>query len=338
MTKEREDGLHEVEEVVQIDAIDILIACLLGFGLFYFGVTLPTEKRRRRVRERLERFTLQKAQVKKEEPAEIVITRDQLSTIPLFNRILRRMDFAAALRRLLDQAGMKMTVGSMVLIMLIVASVAFLFTVRLQNPALTMLVTIASGFLPLLWVKRKKKRRLKLFERHFPDALDLMTSALRAGLSFVGALGMVGKEAQPPISEEFSKTYEEQALGVPIEESLQRLTQRIDSLDLRFFVTALLIQRDIGGNLTELLEKISLTIRERFKLIGQVRAQTAQGRFTGWMLTGMPFIMALIISLLNRQYIMLLVTERLGQYMIGMALFMQFLGFLVIRKVVNIKP
>jgi len=326
------------EENVHIDIVDIFIASLLAVGLFYFAVTLPLEKRRRKVRERLERFTLQKAQVPKDEPAEIVITRDQLSTIPLLNRLLRRMDFAAALRRLLEQAGMKITVGSMVLLMLIVASIAFLFTVRLQSPALTVLVTIASGFLPLLWVKYKKKRRLKRFERHFPAALDLMTSALRAGLSFVGALGMVGKEAPSPIGEEFSKTYEEQALGVPIEESLQRLTERIDSLDLRFFVTALLIQRDIGGNLTELLEKISLTIRERFKLIGQVRAQTAQGRFTGWMLTGMPFIMALIISVLNRQYIMLLFTEKLGQYLVGLALFMQFLGFLVIRKVVNIKP
>ncbi|MDZ7339412.1 MAG: type II secretion system F family protein [candidate division KSB1 bacterium] len=323
---------------MHIGIVDILIASLLAFGLFYFGVTIPVEKRRRRVRDRLERFTMQKPHVEKEQTPEIVITRDQLSTIPLFNRVLRRMDFAAALRRLLEQAGMKMTVGSMVLLMLVVASIAFLFTMRLQNPALTVLVTVASGFLPLLWVKQKRKRRLKQFERHFPDALDLMTSALRAGLSFVGALGMVGKEARPPIGEEFSKTYEEQALGIPIEESLERLTQRIDSLDLRFFVTALLIQRDIGGNLTELLEKISLTIRERFKLIGQVRAQTAQGRFTGWMLTGMPFVMALIISVLNRQYIMLLVTEKLGQYMIAMALFMQFLGFLVIRKVVHIKP
>lgn len=323
---------------MNIGIVDILIAALLALGLFYFGVTLPLEKRRRHVRERLERFTLQKPHVEKDATPEIILTRDQLSTIPLFNRILRRMDFAAALRRLLEQAGMKMTVGSMVLLMLVVASVAFVFTIRLQNPALTVLVTVAGGFLPLLWVKHKRKRRLKQFERHFPDALDLMTSALRAGLSFVGALGMVGKEAQPPISEEFTKTYEEQALGIPIEESLERLTERIDSLDLRFFVTALLIQRDIGGNLTELLEKISLTIRERFKLLGQVRAQTAQGRFTGWMLTGMPFIMAMIISVLNRQYIMLLVTEKLGQYMIAMALFMQFLGFLVIRKVVNIKP
>jgi tight adherence protein B len=189
-----------------------------------------------------------------------------------------------------------------------------------------------------LWVSKKKKRRLKKFEKHFPDAVDLMTSALRAGLSFVGALKLVGQEAPEPINQELMKTYEEQSLGVPIEESLERLTSRINSLDLKFFVTALLIQRDIGGNLTELLEKISHTVRERYKLLGQVKAQTAQARFTGWMLTGMPFIMGCIIYVLNPDYIKMLFNEKIGNYMIGGALFLLFIGYFVIRKIVNIKP
>ena len=322
---------------MDIGLIDIFIVTLLMLILLYLIVTMPSRRSRKMARERFEKYVMDK-KPKKDEQGEIVITRAQFSNIPFFNRLLHQFNVATAVRKLIEQAGMTMNVGSLLLLMVFFACLSFLFALRLDNIGFALLISFGGSFLPILWVVQKKKRRLKKFDKHFPDAVDLMTSALRAGLSFVGALKLVGQEAPEPINEELMKTYEEQSLGVPIEESLDHLTKRIESLDLKFFVTALLIQRDIGGNLTELLEKISHTIRERFKLMGQVKAQTAQGRFTGWMLTAMPFIMGGIISVLNPEYIKLLFTEKIGHYMVGGAIFMQILGFFVIRKVVNIKP
>ena len=322
---------------MDIGLTDIFVITFMGMILLYFGISWPLQRQKKLVRERFEKYFTEKEKIE-DEAAEITITRDQLSNIPLLNRFLGKMDASSAIRALLEQAGLTMNVGSLVLFMLFTGSLAFLFAMRMDNIMLSIIVTLGGSMLPIFFVVQKKKRRLKKFEKHFPDAVDLMTSALRAGLSFVGALKLVGQEAPDPINVEFLKTYEEQSLGVPLEECLDRLTKRIESIDLKFFITALLIQRDIGGNLTELLEKISYTIRERFKLIGQVKAQTSQGRFTGWMLSGMPFIMAGIISVLNPSYLQLLFTEKLGQYMVGGALGLQFLGFLVIKKVVNIKP
>ncbi len=323
---------------MNIGLIDIFVVTFLLLLSLSLIVTMPSRRNRKMAKERFEKYVLE-LQTKKDEQdvGKITITRDQFSNIPALNQILNQFNAAARLRRLLEQAGLQMNVGSLLLLMVFFSSVSFLFALRMENIGFAILITIGGGFLPIFWVVRKKKRRLKKFDKHFPDAVDLMTSALRAGLSFVGALKLVGQEAPEPINQELMKTYEEQSLGIPIEESLEHLTQRIQSLDLKFFVTALLIQRDIGGNLTELLENISHTIRDRFKLMGQVKAQTAQGRFTGWMLTAMPFIMAGIISVLNPEYIKLLFTEKIGHYMIYGALFMQLLGFLVIRKVVNIK-
>ncbi|MBN2200792.1 type II secretion system F family protein, partial [bacterium] len=170
-----------------------------------------------------------------------------------------------------------------------------------------------------------------------PDTIDMMTSAIRAGHAFNQAMQLVGDEAPDPVGVEFKRTFEQHNLGLNMREALMNLTGRVDSLDLRLFVTSVLLQRETGGNLTEILEKISYTIRERFKLIGQIRTYTAQGRMSAWIVGTLPIAFVLIISTLNPGYLKPLVQDRLGQMFIGLSAFLQVAGFIIIRKVVQIK-
>src|SRR4030042_6530483 len=179
----------------------------------------------------------------------------------------------------------------------------------------------------------KGTKRLKAFIREFPDALDMMTSAIRAGHALNQSLQLVGTEAPDPVGIEFKKTFEQYNLGLTLHDALYNLTERMNSLDLKLFVTAVLLQRETGGNLTEILETIGSTIRERFKLIGQIRTYTAQGRMSAWILGLLPIFFVLIISMLNPTYLQPLFKDPLGHFLIGIATFLQILGFVIIQKI-----
>ena len=266
------------------------------------------------------------------------VVRDQhFSQIPLLHRWLERVNVSKNLQNIIAQANLSLTVSRLMLLMASGGVLALLLTARSGNPVLIAGATFALGGGPLFYVFNRRKARRRLFEQQFPDALDMMTSALRAGHGFTKALQLVAMEAPDPIGTEFRKTFEEQNLGLPMKEALLNLTNRIASVDVKLFVTAVVIQRESGGNLTEVLLKISETIRARFKLMGQVKALTAQGRFSSWILGGLPVVLALIISILNPDYIMLLFKDSFGKMMVTMALTMEIIGFLVIRKIVNVK-
>jgi tight adherence protein B len=164
-----------------------------------------------------------------------------------------------------------------------------------------------------------------------------MTSAIRAGHALNQALHLVGTEAPDPVGEEFKKTFEQYNLGLTLREVLLNMTERIDSLDLRLFVTAILLQRETGGNLTEILEKICYTIRERFKLIGQIKTYTAQGRMSAAILGTLPILFLIIISVMNPQYLTPLFQDKLGHYFLAAAVILQIIGFSVIRRIIRIK-
>jgi tight adherence protein B len=193
------------------------------------------------------------------------------------------------------------------------------------------------ALLPWLHVRRKRAQRLRAFEEQITEGIDLIARAIRAGHPLVAGLRMVAEEAPEPLAGEFRRVFEEQKFGLPFEESLNALMVRIPLVDVRILVTAILIQRDIGGNLAEILDNLSRMIRTRFTIRRQLRTFTAQGRMSGYVLGGLPLAIAGILFLVNREYVIVLAEEPVGQFMVGCALALQLMGFLWIRKIVDIK-
>jgi tight adherence protein B len=205
------------------------------------------------------------------------------------------------------------------------------------HPALMPLCGILLGALPLGWLLIRRKRRLKAFAAQLPDALEMLARSLRAGQSLGFGFNMVATEMPLPIGKEFGRVFEEQNLGIPLDETLRSLTDRIPNLDLKFFVTAVVLQRQTGGDLAEILDKIGELVRDRFRIWGQVQALTGEGRLSGVVLLALPFVLFLAVYQLNREYVMVLFTDPMGTKMLATAVIMQVIGALVIRKIVNIK-
>lgn len=267
------------------------------------------------------------------------ILRDELfSQIPALHRWLSKIAIARRLDRLLKQADSPMRVGELLLFSLVFAALGFAVGLWIgRSPISGVVGAFLAGSLPIVNVVRRKRKRVKLFVEQFPDALDLMTSALRAGHAFTGAIQMVGEEMPDPLAVEFKDTFDEQNLGLSLKEALFNLTERIDSIDLKFFVIAMVIQRETGGNVAEILEKISYTIRERFKILGQLRALTAEARLSGIVLALLPICVGLILLLINPSYVLFLFKDHVGNFMLGTALALQVIGYIWIRRIVNIE-
>jgi len=196
---------------------------------------------------------------------------------------------------------------------------------------------IVLGAVPLLWLLWRRKRRLKKFGAQLSDALELISRALRSGHSLAAGFNLVQEEMSAPIGVEFGRVFEEQNLGIPLEEALRNLSERVPNLDLKFFATAVILQRQTGGDLAEILDKIGHLIRERFKIFGQIAALTGEGRLSGVVLLALPPVLFLVVYKMNPGYIMLLFTDPMGKQMLAGAIVMQVLGALAIRKIVNIK-
>lgn len=263
---------------------------------------------------------------------------EQLSEVPFLNRILTGSRLSVRIDKRLKQADLSITLGAFVLVSLALFGLGFLVGYILKWH---FALSVAAGFLlsclPSIVVNYKRKRRMKKFISQFPDTLEMFSRSLRAGHSFTGALQLVAQEMPAPVGPEFQKVFDEQNLGIPMRVALTDLTDRIESLDVNFFVTAVLIQRDTGGNLAEIIDKISYVIRERFRVQGQLRIFTAQARLTGFILVLLPPLLALIIQSLNPNYLKPLWYDKLGNILIGMAVLLQIAGTLVIRKIVRIK-
>lgn len=193
------------------------------------------------------------------------------------------------------------------------------------------------GMVPFLWLKRRKKKRIKTFTSQMPDALELVARALRAGHGLASGLNVVAEEMPPPIALEFGRVFEEQNLGIPLEEALRGLSERVPTMDVRFFVTSVVIQRATGGDLAEVLDKIGRIIRERFQIFGQVQALTGEGRLSGVVLLGLPPSCLGFIYVLNPEYAGLLFSTPLGVKMLTIAGIFQVVGALAIKKIITIK-
>ncbi len=205
------------------------------------------------------------------------------------------------------------------------------------HPGFVPMVAICCGLLPLIWLIHKRKSRMKKFAAQLPDALELIARALRAGHSLAAGFDLVSKEMTAPIANEFGRVFEEQNLGIAMEDALRGITDRVPNLDLKFFVTAIILQRQTGGDLAEILDKIGRLIRERFQIWGQVQALTGEGRLSGVVLLALPPVLFVVVYRLNPDYMTLLFTDELGKKMLIGAVVSQIVGAMVIRKIVNIK-
>ena len=267
-----------------------------------------------------------------------VLKSEILSDVPILNRALSGLGFALRIDKRLKQAGLEMKVGTFALLSGLLFAVGLLAGALLRWPYVLLPVAGAAlSLVPNAVVNFKVRRRQKRFMIHFPDALEMFARSLRAGHSFTGAIQLVGQEMPDPVGPEFRTVFDEQNLGIPLRQALLGMTDRVDSLEVKFFVTAILIQRETGGNLAEIIDKISHVIRERFRIQGQLKIYTAQARMTGIVLALLPLGVALAIGVLNPEFLKPLWFDAIGKFLIALAILMQAAGALVIRRIIRIK-
>jgi tight adherence protein B len=304
----------------------------------YFAVTILPERFAARKLDLRLRDSGADGEAPSEGVGETVVKRALEGPLPGVDRLVAGTRGGISLQSLIDQSGVKITPSAVVLISVMGALMAGLITYLLLPLALVVLmVALAAAFAPFGFLLHRRGRRLKRFEEMFPEALDLLSRAIRAGHAFQTAMGMVADELPEPVGPEFKKTFDQQNYGLPLRDALNELSERIHLLDVRFFVTAVLIQRDTGGNLSEILDNLAHVVRERFKIQRQVRVHTAHGRFTGYVLLALPAALAVALSVINPAHMELLFHERMGQIMLMGAIVMQSIGFVWIRKVIKIE-
>ena len=257
--------------------------------------------------------------------------------MPLIDRIMAQSGQGSAMARLIEQAGLRISVSSLLLMSIGCGAVCALALVTLRVPYGGFAGAAVGCVAPFFYLRHRRKKRLHRFEEQFPEALDTLSRALRAGHAFTTAMSMVAEEGPDPIGPEFRKSFDEQNFGLPLKDALNNLSERMPLLDVRFFVTAVLIQRETGGNLSEILDNLAHVVRERFKILRQVRVYTAHGRLTGYTLLALPAALSMLLYMLNPDLMNLLFQERMGQMMLTGAIVLQVIGFFWIKHVVKIE-
>ncbi len=271
---------------------------------------------------------------------ELIDIRKQelLSTIPFLNRLLLRLEATPKLRRLLYQADVKWTPGGLLLLAFTVYVFGtYLIYLKTNAFLFSMILGLAPAAVPFVYVFHKRAKRFAKFEEGLPPTLDLMVSGLRSGHSLVASLGLVAREMPDPIGREFRICFDEQNYGLELRTAMENLAVRVPIQDVRIMMTAILIQKETGGNLAEVLDKCSYVIRERFRLRKEIQIKTAQGRLTGWILTFLPIVLGTLLFIVNPKGISLLWTRPMGLKMLYTAAVMMVIGALTIRKIIRIR-
>ncbi len=319
----------------------VLFAFVVGVGivmaLFLAGTKLPGLMLQRKLDTRLQEVTAP-AEDETPTPGKRLLKDRKGGSLAQFERMARSSSKGLAFSHWIEQSGTKAGVATILLIAIFNGLVGAFVVGLVSRAPWGLPLGGAIGFaLPFLFLKMKRKRRLNTFEEQFPEALDLISRALKAGHAFATGLKMVADEMPEPVGPEFRKTFDEQNFGLPLKDSLDNLSQRIPLLDIRFFATAVLIQRETGGNLSEILENLAHVVRERFKILRQVRVFTAHGRLTGYVLLALPAFLAVALMFINPEHMNLLFRERMGQMMLTGALVMQMIGYVWIQQVIKIE-
>lgn len=267
-----------------------------------------------------------------------LLRAELLSEIPAINRILYKLPIMEKIAVLIEQANVQIKVGQLLFLTLNIGLTGFLIGVLINRGVLFAIVLgLVMAAAPFLYIKWRKQKRINQFEEQFPETLNTIARSLDAGHSFTSAQQYAAQESADPVGTLFTTAIEEQSLGLSQYDALRRMSYRIESMDLIFFITAVNIQRITGGNLVGILRNLSYIIKERLKIRKQVRVYTAQGRFSGYILGALPIFLMFILYMVNPNYIGLLFNETAGKYLIAMALVLQIIGFLLIRKIIRIK-
>jgi tight adherence protein B len=314
--------------------LTFLIATTIALLIWMFtGIDKNQETIRRRIE------SVRKAEKRGSVSADLHLVRDELlSSVPLLNRYLMRWSWSTRLHTYLIQAGLKIKPAKIILISAVLGVVSYLvashYDLRFQIPVL---IGIAVGAIPFGIVAWMRNRRLRKFEEHFPEALDLLGRAVRAGHAFTTGLEMIAKDSPEPIAGEFRTTFEEQNFGLPLRDAMLNLAERVPLVDVRFFITALLIQKETGGNLAEILDGLAHVIRDRFRIYRDVHTRTAQGRLTAVILIALPVVMFLVLRVVNRDYVQILFDDPLGPTILAVTAGMQIVGSIILWKIINIE-
>jgi tight adherence protein B len=319
----------------------VLLAFVFGVGMVMGGYTaiakLPQMLLQRKLDTRLQEVS-QPIERVEDTNTKMLVKVQNVGPLPGVDRILAGTTRGSSLGRWLDQSGLKVSLSGVLLVAFALAGLMALVAGVIARSKYALPVGAAVGFaLPFVFLSFKRTRRMRTFEEQFPEGLDLIARALKAGHAFATGLKMVADEMADPVGPEFRKTFDEQNFGLPLKDALDNLTMRVPSLDVRFFATAVLIQRETGGNLSEILENLAHVVRERFKILRQVRVYTAHGRFTGYVLLALPAVLCIALSFINPEHMNLLFRERMGQMMLLGALGLQTAGYVWIRQVIKIE-
>ena len=266
-----------------------------------------------------------------------VVRQDEQGPLPGVQKLLGKTGAGIGLSRLIEQSGVRATTGGILVVSGALAVLGMCGVLMFSPVGGAAPAGLLLGAVPILFLMQRRSARIKKFEEQFPEALDLLARALRAGHAFQTSLGMVADEVAEPVGPEFKKTFDQQNFGLPLKECLFELADRVPLLDVRFFATAVTIQRETGGNLAEILDNLAYVVRERFKILRQVRVHTAHGRFTGYVLLALPAVLGIILSYLSPDHMNTLFTEPMGKTMLMGAAVMQTVGYVWIKQVIKIE-
>ncbi len=312
--------------------LTLLAILLLGGGIVY-GVVVLVRGRRDAVKERMDTFVVGEAAAAREAPAERISPFAER-----LDRELARRGIAENIRTQLARANLKLTAGEFLAgtVISVVLFAGFAYVLK-HNPVFTLLAAVVGFFAPRWYVSYLQRKRLTAFNNQLGDTINLLVNSIRSGYSVLQAMEAVAREMGPPVAEEFDRVVREVQLGLSMEDALDNLLRRVTSDDLDLMITAIKVQREVGGNLAEVLDAISFTIRERVRIKGEIRALTATGRMSGYVISFLPIGVTLFIYFVNPTFITQLVEDPCGWIMIGIAVLGIISGFLVIRKIVNIE-
>jgi tight adherence protein B len=316
--------------------IAFLVFVVISVAVFT-GISLYDERKAqaRILRDRLSAT----AQPAEQSLPDAAFLRDEvLSRIPAFDTWLRRSERVSVLQKMLAQGHVDVRAGNFLMLCAVSALVfAALGALAGGNLLFGWAGALLGFFVPYAYASHKRTKRFAQFEEKFPEAIDTLARAVRAGHAFTTALEMIANEVSEPVAGEFRQLYEEQKFGLPVRDALLNLADRVPLVDVKFFITAVMLQRETGGNLAEILDNLSYVIRERFKILRQVRVHTAQGRLTMVLLMGLPPTIVVIMQLLNPGFIQPLFTDPIGHALIVGGITMQTIGYFVIRRIIRIQ-
>jgi tight adherence protein B len=323
--------------------IAILVFVVVTLGVFVAASLMDQRSAQARLlRERL--ATVQEA-VTRQPSEELALLRDEmLSKIPALDNLLRRSSRISNLQPFLEQADLKIRAGNILVLCLIsgvlLGAVGFVMASSLPSNQSSLIAAaglVIGAFVPYSYASYRRTKRFQKFEELFPEAIDTLARAVRAGHAFTTALELIASELSEPVASEFRKLFEEQKFGLPVRDALMNLTERMPLVDVKFFVTAVMLQRETGGNLAEILDNLSYVIRERFKIMRQVRVYTAQGRLTMMLLMGLPPVIVVTMLITSPAFIRPLFADPIGHTLVVAGIVLQTLGYFVIRKIIQIQ-